>query len=178
MKVDEFGVAFHTTNDLCDLLYEDPKIELTNVLVEDPEEFNHSVSLLYYDCEKLPKYIRRYYNDSHPFEEILGEFDLENQEDWYMTESYKKMDIAGWVLQQCKTDVELQRAGDELMKFQDRDLFPMLNFMKYFVDTMRKKNVVWGVGRGSSVASYVLFLIGVHKIDSIYYDLDINEFLK
>ena len=71
-----------------------------------------------------------------------------------------------------------QRAGDELMKFQDRDLFPMLNFMKYFVDTMRKKNVVWGVGRGSSVASYVLFLIGVHIIDSIYYDLDINEFLK
>jgi DNA polymerase III alpha subunit len=50
--------------------------------------------------------------------------------------------------------------------------------MKYLVDTLRKNNVVWGVGRGSSVASYILYLIGVHKVDSIKYNLDINEFLK
>jgi DNA polymerase III alpha subunit len=43
---------------------------------------------------------------------------------------------------------------------------------------MRKHNIVWGVGRGSSVASYVLYLIGVHKINSMYYDLDIEEFLR
>jgi DNA polymerase III alpha subunit len=46
------------------------------------------------------------------------------------------------------------------------------------VETMRVNNIVWGVGRGSSVASYVLYLIGVHKIDSMYYDLDIEEFLR
>jgi DNA polymerase III alpha subunit len=34
------------------------------------------------------------------------------------------------------------------------------------------------VGRGSSVASYVLFLIGVHKIDPIKYELPIEEFFK
>jgi len=50
--------------------------------------------------------------------------------------------------------------------------------LKYLVDTLRKNNVIWGVGRGSSVASYVLFLLGVHKIDSLYYNLDIEEFLK
>jgi len=49
---------------------------------------------------------------------------------------------------------------------------------KYFVDTMQANNVVWGVGRGSSVASYVLYLIGVHKIDSIKYNLDWQEFLR
>jgi DNA polymerase III alpha subunit len=43
---------------------------------------------------------------------------------------------------------------------------------------MRENDIVWGVGRGSSVASYTLYLIGVHKIDSIKYELDINEFLK
>ena len=32
---------------------------------------------------------------------------------------------------------------------------------------MRENNIVWGVGRGSPVASYVLFLIGVHRINSI-----------
>jgi DNA polymerase III alpha subunit len=50
--------------------------------------------------------------------------------------------------------------------------------MKYVVDTLRNNQVVWGVGRGSSVASYVLFIIGVHKIDSVKYKLPINEFFK
>ena len=57
-------------------------------------------------------------------------------------------------------------------------MFDLLRYLKYFVDTMRENNVVWGLGRGSSVASYVLYLIGVHKIDSMYYDLDVGEFLR
>jgi DNA polymerase III alpha subunit len=54
----------------------------------------------------------------------------------------------------------------------------LLKYLKYLVDTMRENKIVWGVGRGSSVASYALYLIGVHKVDSIKYQLDINEFLK
>ena len=54
----------------------------------------------------------------------------------------------------------------------------MLKTMKYIVDTLRTNNVVWGVGRGSSVASYVLHIIGVHKIDSVKYNLPIEEFFK
>ena len=46
------------------------------------------------------------------------------------------------------------------------------------IDTLREKNVVWGVGRGSSVASFCLFLIGVHKVNPILYKLKINEFLR
>lgn len=88
------------------------------------------------------------------------------------------MDIAKWVLDQCKTEAELQRAGEELIKFQERDLFILLKYLKYLVDTMRSNNIVWGVGRGSSVSSYVLFLIGIHRINSLYYDLSIDEFLK
>jgi DNA polymerase III alpha subunit len=57
-------------------------------------------------------------------------------------------------------------------------MFDLLFYLKYLVDTLRENKVVWGVGRGSSVASYVLYLIGIHKIDSIKYDLDITEFLK
>jgi len=60
----------------------------------------------------------------------------------------------------------------------DRELIDLLRYLKYFVDTMRANNIVWGLGRGSSVASYVLYLIGVHRINSMYYDLDIGEFLK
>jgi len=46
------------------------------------------------------------------------------------------------------------------------------------VDVMHDNRVIWGVGRGSSVASYVLYLLGVHRIDSMYYDLDAGEFLR
>ena len=59
----------------------------------------------------------------------------------------------------------------------NRNLFPVLKVLIYIIDTMRKNNLVWGIGRGSSVASYVLYLIGVHKVDSKY-NLDIKEFPK
>jgi len=78
----------------------------------------------------------------------------------------------------CSSDAELQRVGQELMLFQERNMFNLLRYLKYLVDTMRTHNIVWGVGRGSSVSSFVLFLIGVHRINSLYYDLSIDEFLK
>jgi DNA polymerase III alpha subunit len=82
------------------------------------------------------------------------------------------------VLNQCQDEAELQRAGEELLLFQERDMFVLLRYLKYLVDTMRENNIVWGVGRGSSVASFVLFLLGIHRINSLYYDLSIDEFLK
>jgi DNA polymerase III alpha subunit len=95
-----------------------------------------------------------------------------------MPEEYKKLDIAEYVLNLCTTQAELQRVGEELLLYQERDLFDLLRYLKYFVDVMRKNSVLWGLGRGSSVASYVLYLMGVHRINSMYYDLDIREFLK
>ena len=66
----------------------------------------------------------------------------------------------------------------ELTMFEERGLFPVIQILIYIVDTMRKHSLVWGVGRGSSVASYVLYILGVHKINSLKYNLDIKEFLK
>jgi DNA polymerase III alpha subunit len=91
---------------------------------------------------------------------------------------YKNLDMAEYVLSLCQQDHELQRVAQELLLYQERDLFDLLRYLKYLVDTLRENNVVWGVGRGSSVASFVLFLLGVHKINSLYYDLEIEEFLK
>ena len=108
----------------------------------------------------------------------VDEYDLMNQRNWLMPEEYKRMDIAQHVIDLCKTTPEIQRAGQELLMFQERNLFNLLKYLKYLVDTMRANNIVWGVGRGSSVASYVLYLLGVHKIDSMYYDLDPSEFLR
>jgi DNA polymerase III alpha subunit len=78
----------------------------------------------------------------------------------------------------CTTEVQRRRVDEELELFIQHGMFDLLFYLKYLVDTMRENNIVWGVGRGSSVASYVLYLLGVHKIDSIKYELDIKEFLK
>ena len=95
-----------------------------------------------------------------------------------MPDEYKTLDIAQYILDLCTTEPELQRVGEELLLYQERNLFPLLQYLKYFVDTMRANKVVWGLGRGSSTASYVLYLLGVHKINSLYYDLPVEEFLK
>ena len=108
----------------------------------------------------------------------VPDYDALQQRRWHMPESYCDMDIAAHVLGLCSTDAELQRAGHELMLYQERGLFDLLRYLTYLVDVMRDNQVIWGVGRGSSVASYVLYLLGVHRINSMFYDLDVGEFLR
>jgi DNA polymerase III alpha subunit len=170
MQRDQFGQVFVSTDDLVSVIYRDPDVLLDQYLVSNPEEFNSSVKQTSAEFNTLKKY--------HPSDLDLDEFDSQCQSQWYMPEEYKSMDIAKWVLDQCKDPTELQRVGEELLLFLDRNLFDLLRYLKYLVDVMRKNNIVWGVGRGSSTASYVLYLIGVHKIDSLYYDIPINDFLK
>lgn len=102
-----------------------------------------------------------------------------NPDNWLIPDAYKYLDIEEWIW--SKTPIagpENKRVGAELALYKQHNMLPVLNAMKYIVDTLRKNNIVWGVGRGSSVASYVLYLIGVHKIDSIKYNIPIEEFFK
>jgi DNA polymerase III alpha subunit len=108
----------------------------------------------------------------------VPEFDRTRQDQWFMPDEYRDMDIAEHILSLCDTQEQLQRVGQELLLYQQHNLFDLLRYMKYLVDVMKQNNVIWGVGRGSSVASYVLYLLGVHRIDSMYYDLDPLEFLR
>ena len=64
------------------------------------------------------------------------------------------------------------------MLFESRNLIPVLQYIKYLVDTMRENKIVWGIGRGSSLASFVLFLIGINKVNPLLHNLDIHEFLR
>jgi len=170
MKYDQYGRSYIDSNELCNLLYTNPELDLSLFLVEDPQDFNKSRSDLHAELPQLTSYI--------PLSDSVEEFDQHFQDKWHMPEEYQQLDVAAYVLGLCTNEVELQRVGQELLLYQERNLFNLLRYMKYMVDTLRKNNIVWGVGRGSSVASYVLFLIGVHRINSIYYQLDIEEFLK
>lgn len=108
----------------------------------------------------------------------VAEFDAERQGRWFMPQEYLQLDIAQHLLGLCQTPEQLQRVGEELLLFQERGLFDLLRYLRYLVDVMRENNMIWGVGRGSSVSSYVLYLLGVHRVDSMFYDLDVKEFLR
>ena len=107
-----------------------------------------------------------------------------------MPDEYKSLAIEEWLfakvmkeLQNASTDFVYNsskwiRVEEELEAYKERGMEDLLRYMIYLVDFMRENGIVWGVGRGSSVASYVLYLIGVHRIDSIKYNLDWREFLR
>jgi DNA polymerase III alpha subunit len=174
MKYDKYGQAYTTEDELSDMLYRNPELDLSRFQVEVPIMYNESVQKSYAEFAQVKYYVPIDHKEDVPVEL----FDWAQQQRWRMPAEYLELDIAQWILDQCQTDAELQRVGKELLLYQERDLFGLLRYLKYFVDTMRANGVVWGLGRGSSTASYVLYLIGVHRINSLYYDLPIEEFLK
>jgi DNA polymerase III alpha subunit len=112
--------------------------------------------------------------------QILSENDFDRINTYLIPEHYKSLDVEEYVrkLVSDGDSDQIGRVEMELTEFKTRNLFPVLKVLIYIIDTMRKNNLVWGIGRGSSVASYVLYLIGIHKVDSLKYNLDIKEFLK
>ena len=167
---DQYGQVYLNEAEAMKVIYANPKIDLNTITIDDPGKFNKAVEELYSDVPKLKQYV--------PLNISIEEFDKNNQNNWFMPEEYINFDISKWVLEQCDGDTELQRAGEELMAFQERNLLPLLNFMYYLVETMKKHNIVWGVGRGSSVSSFVLYKIGINRINPLYYSLDFSEFLR
>lgn len=166
MIIDKFGQKIFNEDDLCDVVLSDLDISNRKILVS--KDINNLL-----DLEKFPKLTK--YKETKL---SVDQFDEQNQNIWFMPKSYYELDIAQYVINLCDTNEELLRVEEELLLYQKKNLFNLLRYLKYLVDTCRTHNIVWGVGRGSSVASFVLFLIGVHKINSLHYDLPINEFFK
>ena len=168
MILDEYGRVALEEDDIIDIMMTEPTVMPRKAMVKDV------------DLSAIRELVDEIYDfqQYNKLDVTVPEYDALNQVNWLMPTEYKDMDIAKWILEQCETEPELQRVGEELLLFQERDLFDLLRYLKYLVDTMRANGVIWGVGRGSSVASYVLYLIGIHKIDSMYYDLSITEFLR
>ena len=174
MKTDSLGIPRFTNKDLVDMIYTGHADKVHVVLCDandDVDKFNEA-------CEeqglsKIQKYI--------PLDVDRKDFDGALQSEWFMPDEYKELNVYEYVLGKahipCTEDVQ-KRIWEEMEAFKQRDLHNLLRYMIYLVDFMRENDIVWGVGRGSSVASYVLYLIGVHRIDSIKYNLDWREFLR
>ena len=173
MIQNKFGEIIFSESDVCDLVMQGRDLESLKGMLVDA-----SVNI-----EQVVRYVEKYNHTlTHPVLQAdnvtVPAFDLERQRNWHMPDQYKNLDIAEHVLKLCDSDAELQRCGQELLLYQERDLFPLLQYLTYLVDVMQANRVIWGVGRGSSVASYVLYKLRVHRIDSLFYDLSIDEFLR
>jgi DNA polymerase III alpha subunit len=97
---------------------------------------------------------------------------------WYMPEQYQSIDLDLYFAQRVSSLEEAERVALELSLFRERNMEQLLKFMIYLVDIMRENKIVWGVGRGSSVSSFLLFLVGLHSVNPIKYELDIREFIR
>ena len=165
MIKDKFGQQVYSENDIFSNIMQG--IDGNNFLVNDIDVVAINAIA---ETELVNQYIEPQIS--------IEEYDNQNQANWYMPNEYKELDIAEYILSLCNTQEELQRCGEELLMYQDRNLFDLLKYLTYLVDTMKENNVIWGVGRGSSVSSYVLYKLGIHRIDSMYYNLEVGEFLR
>lgn len=173
MNRTQFGELVLDEQDLCDLVMQGRDVTaLQGVVVDHDLELEQLVDSL----EDPGTLLTWTFPESSATS--VPEFDRCRQGRWFMPDSYRDCDIAQHVLSLCTTQEQLQRVGEELLLYQERGLFDLLRYLRYLVDVMRDNHVIWGVGRGSSVSSYVLYLMGVHRIDSLFYDLDVREFLR
>ena len=97
---------------------------------------------------------------------------------WNIPQEIAELDLDVYFAQKVSTVEEAVRVADELALYRERNMEPMLRFMIHLVNVMTEHKIVWGVGRGSSVSSFLLYLAGLHSINSVKYNLDIKEFIR
>jgi DNA polymerase III alpha subunit len=172
MRTDKFGQLIFGEQDVINLYLQGHDMAVLNhLLVDNTVDLETAAHIL----DNVPAFIKY---DELAQQQTVEQWDHRCQANWYMPEEYKQLDVADYVLGLCDSDSELQRCGQELMLFQERNLFDLLRYLKYLVDVMTENRLIWGVGRGSSVASFVLYKLKVHRINSLYYELDPAEFLR
>lgn len=129
----------------------------------------------------LPSTISIYTKPSMP----VSEYHKLLTENYQIPEDYKLLDLVKYIFDLVEEksfdyDIELvyQRIEEELALFYEYDLENYLRSIIFIIDSFKENNIIHGCGRGSSVASFILYLIGVHYIDPIKYDINISEFLR
>jgi DNA polymerase III alpha subunit len=168
-KINETGDCIFTEQDAIDILYNDPNFDISKLFFDDIKKYNDSLNKTKLDLPNI---------STIPERPNIDDFDTANINNWFMPKKYTEINVLQWLLDKCQTDEEKLRVQAEYDLYEKKKFIKVLQFLIYFVDTLRANNIVWGVGRGSSVSSFCLFLIGVHKINPLLYNLDYTEFLR
>lgn len=108
--------------------------------------------------------------------------------EWNIPNNYKNINLQEYVLNIFKNknlnyDTETlskaeSRIQSELVLVNQTKLTGLFLCIIYLLDVFKEHNILWGVGRGSSCASYILYLLDLHCVDPVIYDISENEFFK
>lgn len=113
-----------------------------------------------------------------------GQFDFS----WNIPEEYQKIDIAAYVKDRLRWKMKAEgisqdhletygyRIYNEMAQIKAFEVEPLFRTLIYIVEKLKQEGKVWGVGRGSSCASLILHLIGVHEVDPVKYNIPLTEF--
>jgi len=171
VKVNMYGQAILSSDNLRELLLQGKNISHLNVIFdEEIKLFQEYQSALLSDAIT--------FLDAPEEKLTFDDFHQKCADEWIFPVVYQQIDVKTWLLDKCKTTQEIDRVNQEYVLYEERDLIMLLRLFIYLTDFMRKNNFVWGVGRGSSVSSYILYLMGVHRVDSLKYGLEIADYLK
>lgn len=166
MKINEYYEAVYDTSEVIDFLlcgYEPNKVICT-----DSKEVKQTGDIGFDNFEICD-----------PTNGVsINEYHKNKTSTWLIPDEYKSINVYEIVYNRCVTEEEIQRVEQEIVLYEKYELHDMLRCIFWLVNTMDENNIIRGVGRGSSVSSYILYLMNVHMVDSLKYDLDIKEFLK
>jgi DNA polymerase III alpha subunit len=160
-EIDDTGTVHYTDQGLIDFLYSG------NLFEDAIADFGETDEINLYN-----KWAEYFHIPTIKSGEYKSDFT------WDIPQEYKSIDLDSFFLSKCKTKEEIDRVTLELTLFLEHGMEETLRFLIFLVDFMNQNDIVYGVGRGSSVASFCLYLIGLHQIDSIKYQLPIEEFLR
>jgi DNA polymerase III alpha subunit len=169
MRLDQFGNPIFNSLDIFKALYRGKLTNIKDITVDYSDDIAQLENTAGFTFHKFNEQLNQI---------NIEDFDQALQSDWFMPVEYKEFDVKKWCLDRCTTTEQINRVTAEMDAYIERGMIPLLQWTKHFVDTCNENDIVWGVGRGSSVASFVLFLLGVHQIDSVKYNLDWQEFLR
>lgn len=115
----------------------------------------------------------------------------EINKDWDIPQYYLNLNVEEYMQQKLVEEIEINEELDsididdrvdrletELKLFEYYGMTNILRTAIYIVETFKQKNVIWGTGRGSSCCCYCLYLIELHDVDSVLFDLDLTEFFR
>lgn len=166
-----YGQAILSSDNLRELLLQGKQIGHLNIIRDEETELYEQ-----YQSQLLDQHT--VFLDAPDESLTFDEFHKLKADEWIFPTEYQNIDVHKWLIDKCKNQIELDRVEKEYAMYLERDLIMLLRLFIFLVSYLRENKLVWGVGRGSSVSSYILYLIGVHRVNSIKYNLDIEDYLK
>lgn len=103
--------------------------------------------------------------------------------EWTIPKKYLELNIVDLCVMALRDrrltgDDYIERLSWELKQMDEKDMHQFVRCLLYVTHQFKEKGVLWGVGRGSSCASLIMYLLGINRVDPVKYNIPAEEFFK